>query len=277
MHSSQTFMKDVRLKLCHSTLLLSLSLCAFVQAAPTTETEATLQHALRIAEENRQQIDLIVEQEKQGKIDKRALNEAIQEVAKKAETFESELRKASSEGHGVATYLLATLTEGRKTMGQNYAAKHAEACTLFQHATDQGLLAGAVMQLRYCEEAYQRFKFNDPELLRLRGQLLKALEQPDPYSDHYPLPALNSYCFKESKMSQVNSQQPLTSLRDLYTPVLLSQEQFRADGYYLLALKGDLDNPEARSYFKQVKDQAPDCLDPVNLNMMFEYMDRKSH
>ncbi|MFQ6593471.1 MULTISPECIES: hypothetical protein [Pseudomonas] len=270
-------MKEVRLKLCHSTLLLSLALCAAVQAAPTAETEATFQHALHIAEDNKRQMDLIVEQEQQGKIDKRALTEAIQEAAKKAETFESELRKASSEGHGVATYLLATLTEGRKTMGQDYAMKHTEACALYQRATDQGLLASAVMQLRDCDVAYQRFKFNDPELLRLRGQLLKALERQDPYSDHYPLPVLNSYCFKESKEPQVNRQQPLTSLRDLYTPVLLSQEQFRADGYYLLALKGDIENPAARSYFKQVKDQAPDCLDPVNLNIMFEHMDRKSH
>lgn len=271
-------MEELRLKLCHSTLLLSLALCTVVNAAPTAEAEATLQHALRIAEDSKQQIDLIVEQEQQGKIDKGALTETIRAVANKAETFERELRKASSEGHGVATYLLATLKERSKTMsGRDYSAIHAEACALYQRATDQGLLASAVMQLRDCDQAYQRFKFNDPELLRLRGQLLNALEQPDPYSGHYPLPALNSYCFKELKMPQINREQPLTSLRDLYSPVLLSQEQFRADGYYLLALKSGIENPAARSYFKQVKDKAPGCLDPIDLKTIFEPIDRNSN
>lgn len=258
-------------------LLFCLALCTAVQAAPTAETDAAFQHAIRMAEVNQQWINLLVEQEKRGQTDKQAQTQAMLEMTQNNQTYEDELRKASAGGHAVATYLLASLQEGRKTLPrQGYAANHAEACALYQSASDQGLLAGAVMLLRDCENAFQRFKLNDPELLRLRDQLLKALERPDPYSDYYPLPAINSFCFKEQKMIAINRERPLTALMDFYTPVPLSFEQFRADGYYLLALKGGVESPKARGYFNQMQALTPDCLDPVGMELMFKAMDDKA-
>ncbi|NBF11789.1 hypothetical protein [Pseudomonas sp. Fl4BN1] len=265
------------MKLRLSTLLLGLGLCAPVQAAPTAETEATFQQAMRMAEDNQQRLELLIEQEQQGQMDREASIQAMQQIMPQVQIYEGKLRQASAAGHGVATYLLANLEEGRKTLsGHDYTAQHAQACALYQSATDQGLLAAAVMLMRECETAFQRFKFNDPELLRLRAQLLKALEQPDPYADHYPLPARNSFCFKQWAMPKIEPERPLATLKDLYTPALLSLEQFQADGYYLLAIKDDIENPPARGYFQQTRALAPDCLDPISLGVMFDAMDRQA-
>ncbi|MFJ4145223.1 hypothetical protein [Pseudomonas sp. NPDC089734] len=249
-------------------MLLSLVLCSAAEAASTAETEAVFQNAMRMAEANQQWLDLLIEQEQQVQTDKKMQVDNLQKMLHNIQSFQSELRKASGAGHAVATYLLANMQEGD-------AAKHAEACALYQTAADQGLLAGAVTLLRSCDTAFQRFKFDDPELVRLRNQLIKTLESPDPYSEHYPLPAMNSLCFKELKMPTIDSKRPLTSLKETYTPTNLSFKQFRADGYYLLALKGDIEKSAARDYFKQVQILAPDCLDPMSLGVLFNTMEDK--
>ncbi|SDK57949.1 hypothetical protein SAMN04490190_0536 [Pseudomonas libanensis] len=231
-----------------------------------------------LADDIQQRVDQLIDKEQQGKIDKFTMSQSIQEATKGLEAYEDELRKASAGGHGVATYLLANLDDGRAaTLLDGHEAMHAKACALYQSASDQGLIAGAVIVLRNCDEAFQRYKFDDPELLRKHSQLARALEQPDRYSDYYPLPARGSYCFKDSQLPEVNHQQPLTTMRDIHQPVALSLEQFRADGYYLLALKGDSVNPKVRAYLKQVQMLAPDCLDPSHLQSLFEKMERKRH
>ncbi|WP_201004507.1 hypothetical protein [Pseudomonas cichorii] len=228
-----------------------------------------------MAEANQQSLDLFIEQEPQRQ-DKQAQAQAMQEIMRNIQSYQDELRKASVGGHAVATYLLANMQEGLKGWpGENHAAKHAEACALYQTAADQGLLAGAVMLLSSCETAFQRFKRDDPELMRLRGQLLKALDRPDAYLEHYPLPAMSSLCFKRFEMPAVNHERPLASLKDVYAPTSLSFKQFRADGYYLLALKGDLENPVSRDYFKQVQTLTSDCLDPMSLGVLFDSMEDK--
>ncbi|MFL1415319.1 hypothetical protein ACI77M_03620 [Pseudomonas fildesensis] len=270
--------EETPLKLHLSILLFSIALCAEVQAAPSPETEAVFEHAMLLANDIQQRVDQLIEKEQQGKIDKLTMSQSIQEATKGLEAFEGELRKASVGGHGVASFVLANLHDGRAaTFLDGYEAMHAEACALYQNASDQGLIAGAVIVLRNCDEAFQRQKFDDPELLRKHSQLVNALEQPDPYSDYYPLPARGSYCFKDSQIPEVNHQQPLTTMRDIYQPVSLSLEQFRADGYYLLALTGDIANPKVRAYFKQVQKLAPECLDPSHLQSLFKNMERKSH
>ncbi|MGC5704015.1 hypothetical protein J4P02_27820 [Pseudomonas sp. NFXW11] len=257
-------------------LLFGLGLCTALQAAPSAEAEAAFQNALHMNEDNLQRLEQLLEQEQQS-ADRQVLVEAMQQAAQKAEVYENQLRKASDGGHGVASYLLANIEEGRKTLpGHDYSAQHNKACTLYQSAADQGLLAAAVLQLRDCETAFQRFKFDDPELLRLQAQLLKALERPDPYAEHYPLPALNSFCFKPWKMPEVDRKRPLATLKELYTPVQLSLQQFRADAYYLLAIKGDVEKPAARGYFQKARDQAPDCLDPISLGSLFDAMEKKA-
>ncbi|MEN1834924.1 hypothetical protein AAIM60_18765 [Pseudomonas lijiangensis] len=268
MNSLSRFKEEMPLMRNLSTLFLGLALCSVAQAAPTAENEAVFQNAMRMAEANQQWLDLLIEQEHQVKADKQVQADNLQKMMHNIQSFQSELRKASAAGHAVATYLLANMQESD-------AARHAEACALYQTASDQGLLAGAVTLLRSCDTAFQRFKSDDPELMRLRNQLIKALESPDPYSDHYPLPAMNSLCFKELKMPTIDSKRPLTSLKDTYIPTILSFKQFRADGYYLLALKGDIENPAARDYFKQVQTLAPDCLDPMNLGVLFNAMTDK--
>ncbi|WP_157838121.1 hypothetical protein [Pseudomonas sp. PH1b] len=256
-------------------LLFSLGLSTSLQAAPSAEAERALQNAMQIAEDNQQRLERMIEQEQQ--LDTQAMVQVMQQVTHNVELYERQLRQASDGGHGVASYLLANLEERRKTLAsKDYSAQHAKACGLYQNAADQGLLAAAVLLLRDCDTAFQRFKFDDPELLRLRAQLLKTLEQPDPYGEHYPLPALNSFCFKPSKMPEIEPERPLATLQNLYTPVQLSLEQFRADGYYLLALKDDIEKPATRGYFQKVRALAPNCLDPISLGNMFEAMAKKA-
>lgn len=274
--SNLLFKEESLLPLRPSIPLFCLALCSAAQAAPTAETEAAFQHAIQIAEANQQWINLIVEQEKTGRSDRQTQTQAILEMTQNNQAYEEELRKASAGGHAVATYLLANLQEGSKTSpSQDSVSRHAEAWALYQSAAGQGLMAGAVMLLRECENGSLRFKLDDPELLRLRDQLIKALEQPDPYSDYYPLPAINSFCFKEQKMIAINRERPVTALMDFYAPLLLSLEQFRADGYYLLTVKGDIESPKARDYFNQMQALTPDCLDPISMGFMFKVMDEK--
>ncbi|MBX8487759.1 hypothetical protein [Pseudomonas cichorii] len=207
------FNEKIPLKFNLSLLLFSLALSTAAQAAPSAESEAVFQNAMRMAEANQQWLDLLIEQEHQGQTDKHVQVDNLQKMMHNIQSLQGELRKASAAGHAVATYLLANMQEGD-------AAKHTEACALYQMAADQGLLAGAVTLLGSCEKAFQRFKLDDPELVRLRSQLIKALESPDPYSDYYPLPAMNSLCFKELKMTTVNSKRPLGSLKDIYIPTM---------------------------------------------------------
>lgn len=270
--------EETPLKLRLSVLLFSIALCAEVQAAPSPETEAVFEHAMLLADDIQQRADQLVENEQQGKTNKLTLSQSIQEATKGLEIYEDELRKASAGGHGVATFMLANMQESRAaTFLNGYKAMHVEACTLYQSAADQGLVAGAIMLLRDCDEAFLRFKFDDPELLRKYSQLANALERPDLYSGHYPLPAIRSYCFKDSLKTEANRQLPLTTMRDFFEPVSLSLEKFRADGYYLLALKGDFANPKVQAYFKKSQTIAPDCLDPSNLKSLFKNIERKSH
>lgn len=266
------------LKLRLSVLLFSIALCAEVQAVPSPETEAVFEHAMLLGDAIQQRADQLVEREQQGKIDKGTLSQSIQEATKGLETYEDELRKASAGGHGVATFMLANMQESKAaTFLSGYKAMHVEACALYQNAADQGLVAGAIMVLRDCDEAFLRFKLDDPESLRKYSQLASALEQPDLYAGHYPLPAVRSYCFKDSLQAEANRELPLTTMREFLKPVSLSLEQFRADGYYLLALKGDFANPKVQAYFKQSQTIAPDCLDPSNLKALFKNREGKSH
>lgn len=258
-------------------LLLSLGLWTPAQAIPNAENEAVLQKAMDIAEDNQQRLEQLLEQEQEQQLQKPALAQAMQQIAQSAQVYESQLHKASDAGHGVASYLLANLEENRKTLsGHDYQAQHNKACALYQSAADQGLLAAAVILLRDCETAYQRFKLNDPELLRLRAQLLKALEQADSYAKHYPLPAINSFCFKPAHIPEIKQGQPLATLKSLYAPVLLNLEQFRADGYYLLALKSSLDGSTAPDYFHKVQALTADCLDPMSLERMIDAAEQKA-
>jgi hypothetical protein len=250
-------------------LLFSFTLCAAAQAANSREVEAAFQKAMQIAEANQQWVHMLVEREGLGLLDKTSRTDVAQEMTRNNLAYESELSKASAGGHAVATYLLANLQDGRKLLRGFDPAKQAEACQLYQTAAEQGLLAGAVALLRDCESASRRFMFDDPKLVQLRGLLLNALDQPDKYSAHYPLPTKKSLCFKEPKMFAVNNELPLTAMMDAHAPTLLSLEQFRADGFYLLAITADIDNPGTWDYFQQMLTITRDCLDPINIGVRF--------
>jgi hypothetical protein len=275
------------LKFRFSILLFSIALCAEAQAAPTPENEAIYEHAVRLGKAFQERLDQLILKEQQGEIDKLTMNQSLHEAMKGTEEVEEELRKASAGGHGVATYALANAADGRadaletlqkhgsaETSLGDYRIKRAEACALYQLAWDQGLIAGAVTALHSCDEAFIVYKLANPESLRKQSQLVSALNKPDLYSDYYPLPARGSYCFKDLRIPEGNPAKPLSAMRDAMEPVSLSQEQFRADGYYLLALKGDIAGPKVRDYFKHVQALAPDCLDPAHLQALFKNMER---
>lgn len=248
------------------TLLLGLILGASAQAAPSAETEAAYQRAMQMAQANEQWIDQLVTQEKNGQLDKQIMIEAAADLQSKLAAFEAELRKASEGGHAVATYLLGNLEERRRTLqpGQ-YTAKHAQACALYQHAADQGLLAGALMVMRDCDQAAQRFQFDDPQSLRLRKQLETVLDKPDPYEREYPLPALYSLCFKPLIPPEPDRQRPLGTLLEVMKPVQLELHQFQADAHYLLAIRGYPKTSVWHEHYKKMLALTGDCLDPLGL------------
>ena len=271
-------MPPLTLKLPTS-LFFSLVLCNTLQAAPSAETEAAFQRALQAAEANAQWAERLIDQEQKGQLDKRITHEALRDIAHKHDAVARDLRQASDGGHAVASYLLANLTERSKLWeaGQ-YTTRHEQACTLYQRAAEQGLVAAAVAVLRDCDRAYQRFQFDDPTLQRQRDQLLATLEQPDPYTENYPLPALSSLCFKEIKSIAPDRDRPLGTLAQTFAPVTLDLQQYRADGYYLLAAKGNPNQPEAgRAHFAQMRALAPDCLDPIGLAYMYDAGAQKTH
>ncbi|WP_060508029.1 hypothetical protein [Pseudomonas sp. NBRC 111124] len=248
------------------TLVLGLALGATAQAAPSAETEAVYQRAMQMAQANEHWLDRLVEQEKNGQLDKQIMIEAAADLEGKLAAFEAELHKASDGGHAVATYLLGNMEERRKTLQSgHYEAKHAQACALYQLAADQGLLAGAVAVLRDCDRASMRFQFDDPQLLRMREQLQAALDKPDPFAREYPLPALNSFCFKPFKRPELHTQRPLGALTESMAPVLLELDQYRADAHYLLAVKGDPKTSMLREHYKKMLALTGDCLDPLGL------------
>lgn len=258
-----------------SVLLASLFLCTAIQAAPSAEAEAAFENATRMNDATQQWFGEMLERLEQGKIDEQEKPLVVKRVLQAADAFTSELRKASAGEHAVATYILANMQESLKASpGQDRVQRHTEACALYRTAADQGLLAGAVTQLLSCRTDKQRV-FPDQEVQRMQDQLLNALEQPDPYAAHYPLPALRSLCFKEIQMPSVDPERPFTSWRNLLSPTPLSLEHFRADGYYLLAVKYH-SGPEARDYFKRAQATESQCLDPMNIGAMFEAEDKKS-
>lgn len=253
------------------TLLFCLTLCSTAQAAPSVEAEADYQRAVRMAEANAQQASRLVEQEQLGQLDKPAMAQALHAFAQEHDAMEHELRKASDGGHAVASYLLANLESHFKLLmpGQR-EQRQAQACALYQTAADQGLLAAAVAMLRECQTAMLRFAVDDPELQRLRAQLLKALERPDPYADYYPLPTSQSLCFKGLDKPTLDPQRPLGAVAQTFTPVSLALQQYRADAYYSLIVMGDVDEATAQAHFKQVQALTTDCLDPMNLSAEFQ-------
>ncbi|MEN5302680.1 hypothetical protein [Pseudomonas sp. TWI628] len=169
------------------------------------------------------------------------------------------------------------MEEARKILqpGQ-YVAKHAQACALYQLAADQGLLAGAVAVLRDCDQGFVRFQFDDPQSLRMREQLQAALDKPDPFEQEYPLPALNSLCFKSFKPPALDTQRPLGTFTESMRPVQLELDQFRADAHYLLAIKGDSKTPMLREHYKKMLALTGDCLDPFGLAHIDEVERKKA-
>lgn len=259
------------------TLMLGLALSATTQAAPSAETVAAYQRAMQMAQANEHWLDRLVEQEKNGQLDKQIMLEATADLQSKLAVFEAELHKASDGGHAVATYLLGNMEERRKTLqsGQ-YMAKHAQACALYQLAADQGLLAGAVAVLRDCDQAFMRFKFDDPQLVRMREQLQAALDKPDPFAREYPLPAMSSLCFKPFNRPELDMQRPLGTLTEIMAPVQLELDQYRADAHYLLAVKGDPKTSMLREHYKKMLALTDDCLDPFRLAYVDEVERKKA-
>jgi len=265
------------LKFAIPVLLLSLVLPVAASAQINPEAEAAYDNAMQLNEIAQTKLAQLVEWEQNGMPDKPAAARLLLEMSEDQHAYQAELRKASAGGHGVATYLLANQQKIISGMrGQNREERNAEACGLYQTAADQGLLAGAVTLLDRCRTDAQMFNDNDPEILRMRKQLVDALKQPARYQEHYPLPALRSLCFTKLGVPNVNPERPLSSLIDTLSPTQLTLEQFRADGYYLLAVRADWEGPLAREYFKQAHAEAPGCLDAMGMEAVFKAQDKKA-
>ncbi|MEN5305386.1 hypothetical protein [Pseudomonas sp. TWI628] len=71
------------------TLVLGLALGATAQAAPSAETEAVYQRAKQMALANEHWIDRLVEQEKNGQLDKQIMIEAMADLQGKLAVFEA--------------------------------------------------------------------------------------------------------------------------------------------------------------------------------------------
>lgn len=175
------------------------------------------------------------------------------------------LKHASDGGHTLATYLLANLQDNPMFSERT----RTEACGLYQKAMDQGLLAAAVGYYHLCDKAYERFDLHNADHLKFLQSLEQLLSKPDAYPDAYPLQAKRSLCFVDEK---AHSGQPgkMAAMRARAVALLLSEDQYRAEANYILALTrvNESDRHDGQNIARLDDAEALGCEDYYGLSAM---------
>lgn len=152
----------------------------------------------------------------------------VDELTKVSGRMYAHLDNAIAAGHAVAMYQKAKLLfvktpiKGNKTI-----------CELYGHAAERGLMAGA-LEYAKCVDFYPPTE----EYTRRLKMLQVAVEGQDPYLSEYPLLTAFPYCFPKHKPALQPGEDPIQWVVDNARPQALSAEDFRAEGYYTLAMTG---------------------------------------
>lgn len=245
------------------TLLLSLLFSAACERVVTPDEYFAI--AQRAADKIKREADERLKREAAGEADIKFTPEQLRNAQGDIEALVDNLKHASDGGHTLATYFLANLQDN--SMFSERTRK--ETCGLYQKAMDQGLLAGAVSYYHLCDKAYERFELRNPDHLKYLQALEQLLQKPDAHADAYPLPAKHSLCFFDEG-APLPQQGALAAMRAQAVALTLSEEQFRAEANYILALtrENEHDRPDSQNIAYLDKAEALGCNDFHGLSAM---------
>lgn len=221
-----------------------------------------------------------IERDANDRIKREAAGESVQYTPEQLRVAEGDLealvdnlKHASDGGHTLATYFLASLQDNPMFSEQT----RLQTCGLYQQAMDDGVLAAAVGYYHLCDKAYERFDAQNPDHLKFLQSLEQLLLKPDAHADDYPLQAKRSLCFEENG-APAGKVGPMAAMRARAAGLLLSEDQFRAEAYYILALTrvngSDMrDSGNIEHFDKAI---ALGCKDSVGLKAILQAQSRLS-
>ncbi|RON07404.1 hypothetical protein BK659_17835 [Pseudomonas brassicacearum] len=245
--------------------MLFLSLLCSVACEPVVTPDQYFQRAQRVADKIKREADERVRREAAGQPDIKYSPEQLRNAEGDIEALVDSLKRASDGGHTVATYFLANLQDN--PMFSERSRK--ETCSLYQKAMDQGLLAAAVGYYHLCDKAYERFDLHNADHLKYLQSLEQLLQKSDAYGDAYPLPAKHSLCFLDEG-APLPQQGVLAAIRARAVALVLTEDQYRAEANYILALTrvNENDRPDSKNIAYLDDAEALGCNDHNGLNAM---------
>lgn len=196
----------------------------------TTTPEQYFERAQSKSEQIRSTFERWVTLEKSGALDTKVESERLDNVKKLKASMISDLEKASDGGLALAIYWLSSIN-AEFFMEEPKRTHH---CQTLQKAVDQGLLAASVAYFHQCDQPYMRFDFQNPVHLKAMARLKQLLLESDPFKDAYPLLAVRSLCFQDVR-AEIAEKKNLANMYAHAQTMLLTYDQYRADGYYILA------------------------------------------
>ena len=211
------------------TLFLSLLFSAACERVVTPDEYFAI--AQRVAAKIQREADERIRLEAAGEPEIKYSPEQLRNAEGDLEALVDNLKRASDGGHTLATYFLANLQDN--PMFSERSRK--ETCGLYQKAMDQGLLAAAVGYYHLCDKAYERFDLHNADHLKYLQSLEQLLKKPNVHGDAYPLPAKHSLCFFDEG-APLPQQGALAAMRARAVALVLTEDQYRAEANYILAL-----------------------------------------
>ncbi|RON47505.1 hypothetical protein BK666_11760 [Pseudomonas frederiksbergensis] len=245
------------------TLFFSLLFSAACERVVTPDEYFAI--AQRVAAKIQREADERIRREAAGEPDITYSPEQLRNAEGDVAALADNLKRASDGGHTLATYFLANLQDN--PMFSERTRK--ETCGLYQKAMDQGLLAAAIGYYHLCDKAYERFELHNADHLKLLQSLEQMLRKPDVHSDAYPLAAKHSLCFLDDA-EPLPQQGRMAAIRARAVALVLTEEQYRAEANYILALTrvNANDRPDSQNIVYLDEAEALGCNDFHGLSAM---------
>lgn len=225
-----------------SLAVLAVSLAATsafaAPAAPSAQATGEYHAALKALDDLVDEKDALMALSQQESADKQQAEAIITRMTESHQQLKAHLDNAAAAGHAVAFHLKARLLFAEKPLGSKDAV-----CALYGQAAALGLTAGAL------EYAKCALSYPPTDELNKRLALLETVVQgDDPYKADYPLPTTFPYCYPKHKPALQPGEDPIAWVQDNARPLNLSLEEFRAEGYYGLAMSSSEPNERRREW-----------------------------
>jgi len=163
-------------------------------------------------------------------VDKEKGRAAFSELSNNRDKVEQHLTDAIAEGNAAAIYMKARMVQIGAWSDSDKSKNRETACGLYGEAAQKGLVAGAVAYVN-CQKSFPP----SPMLETSQTLLRKVLEGQDIYQEAYPLPVDHAFCFERRLEPIAPGEDPAEKLRQFGQPLMLTAEQYRAEGFYRLA------------------------------------------